>query len=103
MTRYARDTIENERIFDAMRELIADTLKLTPRRSQVPPPAADAEITADLDPRDLLPPDNESAVGAGSEVVVDQVGGPSAASTARLPPAPASRRGKRSLVPGGHN
>lgn len=77
---YHPDALENERIFEQMRAHIADTLKVTPRRSQVPPaptngaqartqlkPEAqdhetpvmarhdDADITADVDVGDLLP------------------------------------------------
>lgn len=80
-TMYATDPEENERVVETMREHIADTLKLTPRRSQVPPAptvsvstrgaaaAADAgedqktplmnrrseqDITADVDVDDLV-------------------------------------------------
>jgi hypothetical protein len=127
-TRYARDPIENERIFDVMREQIADTLKLTPRRSQVPPAAADGtqgslrvskttptppspaaassidpEITADLDARDLLPLEASSGHGAEKDAIVEQVATPNGGSTSRPPPMPAVRRGKRSLVPEGKN
>ena len=124
-TRYARDPIENERMFDVMREQIADTLKLTPRRSQVPPRAADLtqgslrtanastaprsssasappidpEITADLDARDLLPLEAASALGAENDALVEQVATPNGASTSRPPPVPTVRRGKKALVP----
>jgi len=123
-TSYTRDPIENERIFDTMREQIADALKLTPRRSQVPPTAAentlglspasiagavpqssvpappiDPEITADLDARDLLPLEASSALGAEKDAIVQSVATPNSASTSRPPPVPAARRGKRSLVP----
>jgi hypothetical protein len=80
-TVYVDDPTENELIFDQMRAHIADSLKLTPRRSQVPPPLTgsgpareassvsdvdddkktpvmvrrhDEEITADVDVRDLV-------------------------------------------------
>ena len=83
MTTYHLDPVENENVFEAMRAQIADTLKLTPRRSQVssPPtqrtvaktPSAsdinddhatpvrvrDADITADVDIGDLVPVEND--------------------------------------------
>jgi hypothetical protein len=127
-TSYTQDPIENERIFDTMREQIADALKLTPRRSQVPPTAAentlglspasnagavpqssvpappiDPEITADLDARDLLPLEASSALGAEKDAIVPSVATPNSASTSRPPPVPAARRGKRSLVPERNN
>jgi hypothetical protein len=127
-TSYTRDPIENERIFDTMREQIADALKLTPRRSQVPPPAADdtlglstasntgavsqspvpaapidPEITADLDARDLLPLEAGSALGAEKDAIVQSAATPSSTSASRPPPVPGARRGKRSLVPESNN
>ena len=73
---YHPDAHQNDHIFEQMRTHIADTLKLTPRRSQVPPPANGsgararsgtvedtgilrrpdaADITADVDVGELLP------------------------------------------------
>lgn len=83
LTTYHLDPVENENVFEAMRAQIADTLKLTPRRSQVSSPptqrtvtkpvaASDAsddhatpvmvrsaEITADVDIGDLVPVEGE--------------------------------------------
>jgi hypothetical protein len=83
MTTYHLDPVENENVFEAMRAQIADTLKLTPRRSQVasaptqrtvtktasasdtsddhatPVRVRDADITADVDIGDLVPVEND--------------------------------------------
>jgi hypothetical protein len=92
LTSYAENPIENETIFETMRAHIADTLKLTPRRSQVPPAAAsggaareaapaaadddsktpvmarplDADITANVSIGDLLPIDADEVQHAGT-------------------------------------
>jgi hypothetical protein len=87
-TIYVQDPIENEKTFELMRDSIADTLKLTPRRSQVPPPAGtvqtplpevadaddrdtplivkapNAEITADVDLHDFIAMENDEAATA---------------------------------------
>lgn len=95
-TVYADNPADNEHIFDEMRAHIADTLKLTPRRSQVPPPPptngtssreavaacdyddqltpvmvrrADADITADVDIHDLLPVEPAETASPAAEVV----------------------------------
>jgi hypothetical protein len=126
-TNYAQDPIENEKIFDAMREQIADALKLTPRRSQVPPPAdsahgtspgsnaaaglqspaparpIDPEITADLDAKDLVPLESMNALGADKDAIVESVATPGSQSGSRPPPVPSTRRGKRTLLPEGNN
>jgi hypothetical protein len=126
-TVYARDPIENEKIIDGMREQIADALKLTPRRSQVPPPAADsaqgalaanadaapqaptpkppidAEITADLDMRDLVPLEKADALDANADAIVETPAAPGLPSSkSRPPPMPSTRRGKRTLLPEGN-
>jgi hypothetical protein len=122
-TTYAEDPIESEKAFDVMRDQIADALKLTPRRSQVPPPAiqpesvaavshdapkasvptklSDAEITADVDVRDLVPLEAASAHAAEAEaVVVEPVAG-KPPSTSQPPPMPRQRRVNRPPIPEG--
>jgi hypothetical protein len=99
-TIYVQDPIENEKMFELMRDNIADTLKLTPRRSQVPPPAGNihtplpassdpdaddretpliikppnAEITADVDIRDFIAVENEEAPHVEVEAEKPEVG-----------------------------
>ena len=117
-TVYAQDAVENEKIVETMREQIADTLKLTPRRSQVPPsaagavangervaanpneadtakvniaPAADVEITAEVDVQELVAVDQ-------SEVPETQPRDANAQSTSRPPPIPTQRKGKKAPV-----
>lgn len=93
-TMYANDPIENEAIFDRMREQIADALRLTPRRSQVSlvvaehaamavpdmsepesvhdaptAPVGDADITAEVDVRELVPLEPSEARAVDSEVL----------------------------------
>ena len=118
-TVYADDPVENESVFETMREHIADTLKLTPRRSHVPPPpssktgarggeaddhsaatkkkAVDPEITADVSIGDLMPvdeetPDPESAKPSG-KTAAPKV-------TSKRPP-PLSQRSSRVRTPEG--
>jgi len=118
-TVYFGNPVENEKVFDEMREQIADALKLTPRRSQVPPSASGAfasrdasaqassgaaatspsEITADVDLHDLVPLDRNDPSAAASEAVVEAgAPGGGAAQANRPPPMPSSRR-KRAPVP----
>jgi len=72
-TRYVENLAENERIFDEMRALIADTLKLTPRRSQLPPPLpllpkGSSEQAAEGDP------ESSTADAAGDSAETDSSG-----------------------------
>jgi hypothetical protein len=115
---YAKDPAANDAIFDRMREQIADALKLTPRRSQVPPrtgdvgpnthaddttPASDTEITAEVDVRELVPLERDSALGTEAEAVVREPPPPARQTSPQPPPMPAPRRGKRAPVPEGTN
>jgi hypothetical protein len=122
-TTYAEDPIENEKAFDMMREQIADALKLTPRRSQLPPPPAppesvalvspdapkppvaaklsDAEITGEVDVRDLVPLETANALGAEAEAVVLEPTPPKPRSGSQPPPMPRQRRVNRSPIPEG--
>ena len=123
-TVYARDPAENDKIFDSMRERIADTLKLTPRRSQVPPasgesapkreaaptngeeahtPTSETEITAEVDVRELQPLERSSTLGADAEAVVQDPTPTAPQSNPQPPPMPGVRRGKRAPVPEGNN
>jgi len=119
-TSYHAEPVEDEKIFDEMRAYIADTLKLTPRRSQVPSPAAnsgvreaapdaapdagddqqtprmmrrtDADITADVDIRDLVPADE---IEAGTELE-ELVSADARAETKAPPPPREALRSSRS-------
>ena len=115
-TVYFGNPVENEKIFDEMREQIADALKLTPRRSQVPasassnPPRdptasqqlmaagpATAEITADVDIQDLVPLERGDTP-PGAEALVEGTA-PGGATTANRPPPMPSVRRKRAPAP----
>jgi hypothetical protein len=126
-TVYAKDVAENERVFDSMREQIADALKLTPRRSQAPRAAGDngaprestgstaneaataaaarpdTEITAEVDVRELQPLERGNALGASAEAVVQDPTPTTRPSAHKPPPMPTLRRGKREPVPEGNN
>ena len=115
---YAQDPVENEQIFDTMRDQIADALKLTPRRSQVPPPASDAtstadasgsddehktpvmtkssdaDITADVDFGDLFLLETGDSLGTETDAIVQDPARPNAPASANRPPKPPPRRGK---------
>jgi hypothetical protein len=127
LTAYADNPIANESIFETMRAHIADTLKLTPRRSQVPPPAANsgtpreptsakveddsktpvmsrplnADITADVNIGDLVLLDTDDAQHVASETADQKSADPSATSSAPVPPPPPLRRGTRARTPEG--
>jgi hypothetical protein len=114
-TVYAQDAAENERVFDAMREHIADALKLTPRRSQAPRPRTDSgaprdsagpkasepetkpasEITAEVEVHELQPLDREELQPETEAVVRDAT--PTTRPSAPKPP-PILRRTKREPV-----
>jgi hypothetical protein len=120
LTTYAQDPVGNETIFETMRAHIADTLKLTPRRSQVPPAAANgggvreptsstpivdddhktpvmtrtnADITADVNINDLLPVETEDAAAA-SEDAAEPAAATSRSKAAKRPPPPLQRGGR---------
>lgn len=120
-TIYAVDPIENETAFNTMRERIADTLKLTPRRSQVPPPVispesadsvshastpgttqlSERDITADVDVRDLVPLEASHAHAADAEAVVVEPASSKPRAASQPPPMPRQRRAIRSPSPEG--
>jgi hypothetical protein len=125
-TAYVEDPNGNEAIFESMRAHIADTLKLTPRRNQVPAPAADnetpreaasapdddqktpvvlqpldADITADVDIGDLVPLETSERVDSGSEPATEHPASAKPQSTSKPPPMPPSRRGRRPFTPEG--
>ncbi|HEX4351776.1 MAG TPA: hypothetical protein VHZ95_02655 [Polyangiales bacterium] len=114
LTTYAPDPIQNETIFETMRAHIADTLKLTPRRSLVPPPAANsgtprepttattattddddhktpvmarsnADITADVNIGDLLPLETDEAATPVGDAEVAEKPAADAATTSNKP------------------
>lgn len=121
LTSYAENPVENETIFETMRAHIADTLKLTPRRSQVPPAAAssgaardaasaasdddsktpvmarplEADITENVSIGDLLPIEADDVQHASG--ATEQAAAPNSAA-GRPPPL---RRGSRVRTPEG--
>jgi hypothetical protein len=117
---YAQDADDNEAVVETMRAHIADALKLTPRRSQVPPPSADntvarenvpplgpldADITADVDIGDLVLLETSEA-DSGAALHMESAGADKAQSTSKAPPLPPpapSRRGRRTQTPEGSN
>jgi hypothetical protein len=127
LTTYAHDPNENETIFDTMRAHIADTLKLTPRRSQVPPPAAnsgaarevapaapeddsktpvmarslDADITANVSVGDLLPVEADDVQQTDSAAKAATSSNPPPAPNASVGRPPPLRRGARTRTPEG--
>jgi hypothetical protein len=130
-TVYDDDPIQNEAIVESMRAHIADTLKLTPRRNQVPSsPTADnvtareaapadfaddqktpvvnrpfdVDITADVDLGDLFLLEASDTADSGAEMVTPvYLTPPSGSSKAPpLPPAP-SRRVRKTHTPEGSN
>jgi hypothetical protein len=126
-TSYAQDPVENETIFETMRAHIADAMKLTPRRSQVPPAAATsgiardaaaadtddgektpimarpthADVTTNVNLGDLLPAEVDDAQPAGSETVDPAAANPPAAESAPAKRPPPLRRGTRMRTPEG--
>jgi hypothetical protein len=127
LTSYAADPVENEKIFESMRAQIADAMKLTPRRSQVPPAAANgggatreptsadaddgqktpvmarptnADITTDVNIGDLLPAETDEAPRADSENG-DQARASAPADGAPVKRPPPLRRGARMRTPEG--
>jgi hypothetical protein len=127
LTTYAADPVENEAIFDTMRAQIADAMKLTPRRSQVPPAitnggnaaretaSADADdqktpimarptnadITTDVSLGDLLPAETDDAARADSHSGDQARESAPAADGAPVKHPPPLRRGARVRTPEG--
>lgn len=69
-TLYSQDAVENETIVETMRAQIADTLKLTPRRSLVPP-APEASRSAATRAASELAGKQEAPTAAVREVTAD--------------------------------
>jgi hypothetical protein len=130
-TAYTEDPNENEAIFETMRADIADALKLTPRRNQVPSPNADnvsereaapsdpdddqktpklmqafdPDITADVEMGDLLLMDPSDRPDSQSDIEMKPPVSAKLQSTSKPPPMPLapSRRGRRTHTPEGSN